>query len=194
MMKALPVTLLAILLGAATALAQKPAKADDVLQPAEVKATAQNKAIFLIFGASWCEACHQLDKFLDNPEVAGIFDKYFAIARVSFGEAAAGHPERDNPGSGDLITKYGGLPPGGGQVGLPFIAVLDKNAKLMVNSNEPGQPPGKAGNVDFATDPDETRVFLGMLKKGAPGLTDEEMRRIQDALHQAAIPEGAATK
>jgi hypothetical protein len=45
--------------------------------------------------------------------------------------------------------------------------------------------------VDFATDPDETRVFLAMLKKGAPALTDEEVHKIAEALHQVAIVKGA---
>ena len=175
-------------------MSQKPPKADDVLQQAQAKAADQNKAIFLIFGASWCEACHQLDRFLSAPEVVAIFDKYFIIAKVSFGEAAGGHPDLDNPGSDDLITKYGGLPPGGGQVGLPFIAVLDAKGKLIVNSKVPGQNQAKGADANFATDPEETRLFLSILKKGAPALTDDETRKIQEALHQAATNNRAATQ
>jgi thioredoxin-related protein len=194
MRKVLVVMMFTTLNTGATAGAQKPLKAAEVLQQAEASATKNNKAVFLIFGASWCEACHQLDAFLMDPSVAEIFKKYFVIAKVSFGEAAGGHPERDNPGSDDLIVKYGGLPPGGGQLGLPFLAVLDKNANLIVNSGTSGRTPGKAGNVDFATDPDETRVFLSMLKKGAPALADEELRKLQIALHQAAIAQAGATR
>jgi len=177
-----------------TKASQKPPKADDVLQQAQGKAVDQNKSIFLIFGASWCEACHQLDRFLAAPEVMTIFDKYFIIAKVSFGEAAAGHPDLDNPGSDDLITKYGGLPPGGGQVALPFIAVVDPKGKLIVNSKVPGQNHAKGADADFATDPEETRLFLSMLKKGAPALTDDETRKIQEALRQAATNNGTATQ
>src|SRR5215470_6256749 len=119
MWKALQVASIALLISPAAVVAQKPPKADDILKEAKLKAADRNKSIFLIFGASWCEACHQLDGFLADPEIAAVFDKYFIIARISFGEGAEGHPSWDNPGSDSLMVKYGGVS-SSGEVGLPF--------------------------------------------------------------------------
>jgi hypothetical protein len=152
MWKILQAAVIALTISIATPAAQKPPKADDLLNAAKQKAADQHKSIFLIFGASWCEACHQLDAFLDNPEVVAIFDKYFVIAKITIGEGAAGHAALDNPGSDALIAKYGGLAPGG-VVSLPFIAVLDPTAKLLVTSNMPGKRSHMATMVDFRFSP-----------------------------------------
>jgi len=69
-------------------LAEKPAKADHVIAEAKAKAATEHKSIFLIFGASWCADCHTLDSFLQDREVAAIFDKYFVIAHLSVAEEA----------------------------------------------------------------------------------------------------------
>lgn len=157
-------------------------KAEDTLKAAKLKAADRNKAIFLIFGASWCEACYQLDSFLEVPEVALIFDKYFVIARVTFGEAAAGHPEWDDPGSDSLLERYGGIYPGG-SVDLPFIALLDAKGKLIVNSTPTKGNSGSTG-IGFPTEPGDVKWFLGMLQKAAPAMTEAEARKIQQNLQK----------
>jgi thiol-disulfide isomerase/thioredoxin len=164
----------------------KTPKAEDILKAAQAKSADQNKPIFLIFGASWCEACHQLDTFLAYPEIAAIFDKYFIIARLTFGEGAAGHRDWDTPGADSLIEKYGGVY-SNGSVGLPFIAILDAKAKLIISSNQPGKAnaPGGPG-TGFPTEPDEIKWFLSMLVKSAPALTSDETSKIQPALQKAA--------
>jgi len=163
--------------------AQKTQKAGDILKSAQTKAADDKKSIFLIFGASWCEACHQFDTFLALPEIAPIMDKYFVVAHITFGEGAAGHPDWDTPGSDTLITKYGGISPSG-NVGLPFIALLDAKAKLIVNSNAPTGVKGKSETTGFPTEPDEIKWFLSMLQKAAP-LTPDELHKMEDGLHQA---------
>jgi thiol-disulfide isomerase/thioredoxin len=164
---------------------QKPPKAEDVLKGAKLKAAEKNKAIFLIFGASWCEPCHELDTFLAAPEVAAIFDKYFVIARISVGEGAAGHPDWDNQGSDYLMMKYGGVS-SSGDAGLPFIALLDQKAKLIVNSNKPGKSKAGGAATGFPTEPEEINWFVSMLKKAAPAITEDETRTIQEGLRKAA--------
>lgn len=165
--------------------AQKNPKAEAILATAKQKAADQNKAIFLIFEASWCNACSQLDNFLAFPEVAAIFDKYFVIANLTFGEGAGGHPDWDTPGVDDFILKYGGMS-ADGDVDLPFIAILDAKARLIVNSRQPRK--GKAGSSGsgFPTEPTEIKSFLSMLQKGAPAMTEEEMGKIQNGLRKAA--------
>jgi len=181
MRKAVPVAL-ALLFIVTIAAAQKTPKASDILKTAQSKATDQNKSILLIFGASWCEACHQLDTFFALPDIAPIIDQHFVVAHITFGEGAAGHPDWDTPGSGDLITKYGGISPSG-RVSLPFIAVVDAKAKLIANSEIITK--GDRESTGFPTEPAEIKAFLAMLQRGAPGLTPDDIRKIEDGLHQA---------
>jgi thiol-disulfide isomerase/thioredoxin len=159
-------------------------KAEDTLKAAKLKAAEQNKSIFLIFGASWCEACHELDSFLALPDIAPVFDKYFVIARVTFGEAAAGHPEWDDPGSDSLLEKYGGVYPGG-SVDLPFVALLDAKGKLIVNSTQPSKTNSATTGIGFPTEPADIQWFLSMLQKAAPAMTETEAHKIQEGLQKA---------
>jgi thiol-disulfide isomerase/thioredoxin len=165
--------------------AQNPRKASDILKTAQSKAADQNKSIFLIFGASWCEPCHQLDTFLALPDIAPIIEQYFVVARITFGEAAAGHPDWDTPGSDTLLAKYGGIT-SAGKIGLPFIALLDPKAKLIANSNAPASSKGKSETTGFPTEPDEIRWFLSMLEKAAPALSPDDLHKIETCLRQAA--------
>jgi thiol-disulfide isomerase/thioredoxin len=187
MQKIFRTALLVLSLGVASFAANnKTPKAEDILKAAQAKSADQNKPIFLIFDASWCEGCHQLDTFLAYPEIAAIFDKYFVVARLTFGEGAAGHSDWDTPGAEALIEKYGGIY-SDGSAGLPFIAILDAKAKLIVNSNETGKTHRAGGpGIGFPTEPDEVQWFLGMLAKSAPSLTQEEIAKIQSALPRAA--------
>jgi thioredoxin-related protein len=178
-------TVLVLLLLATTVAAQKSQKASDMFKVAETKAADQNKSIFLIFGASWCEACHQLDTFLALPDIAAIIDQHFVVARITFGEGAAGHADWDTPGSDTLIAKYGGIS-SSGAVGLPFIALLDAKAKLIVNSNAPTKTKGKNETTGFPTEPDEIKWFLSMLEKAAPALTSDDIHKLEGGLRQAA--------
>lgn len=174
-----------LLLASTTVLAQKNAKADDILKADKLKAADQNKTIFLIFGASWCEACHQFDTFLALPEVAAIFDRYFVVSELTFGEASAGHPDWDTPGADTLMLKYGGVS-SVGTVGLPFIAIVDAKGKLIVNSIQPGKGKDAGAEAGFPTEPEEIRWFLSMLQKAAPAMTQDETHKIQAGLQKAA--------
>jgi thiol-disulfide isomerase/thioredoxin len=177
--------LLILVFTLSTALAEKPQRAADILKAAQSKATEQNKSVFLVFGASWCEACHQLDTFLALPDVAPIIDKYFVVAHLTFGERVAGHPDWDTPGSDLLIAKYGGISPTG-MVGLPFIAIVDAKAKLLANSAATTKSKPGSNDAGFPTDPDEIKSFLFMIQKGSPAITTEELHKLEDGLHQAA--------
>jgi len=185
MWKALRAAVAMLLMIFALPAAQKAPKADDILKAAKLKAADQHKTIFLIFGASWCEDCHQLDSFLGVPDIAAIFDKYFIVTKLTFGEALAGHPEWDNPGSDSLISKYGGLSRSG-EVGLPFIAILDPKATLLANSNKPGKDQAASVGTGFPTDPEDIKWFLAMLRKSVPAVTEDETHKIQDALGKPA--------
>jgi thiol-disulfide isomerase/thioredoxin len=174
-----------LLVNATLGAAQRVPKAEDVVKAAKQKAAEQNKGVFLVFGASWCEDCHELDGFLAVPEMAEIFDKYFVVTKLAIGEAFEGHPERDNAGSEFFLMKYGGVSPSG-EVEIPFIAILDAKAKLVVNSHKTGKGKSTGGGTGFPTEPEDIQWFLGMLQKGAPAMTDDERHRIQETLQRSA--------
>ena len=56
MWKVLQAAAIGLMMITAATPAQKPPKAEDVLKEAKLRAAEKNKAIYLIFGASWCEA------------------------------------------------------------------------------------------------------------------------------------------
>jgi hypothetical protein len=178
--KVLRTAIALLLLTAASPTTPKALKADDILKGAKLKAADQNKSVCLIFGASWCEDCHRLDSFMALPDIAPIFDKYFVVTKLTFGEALGGHPDWDNPGSDSLISKYGGLSPNGA-VDLPFIAVLDSKAKLLANSNKPGKGHAASSGTGFPANSEDVKWFLAMLQKAAPALSEDETQKIQDA-------------
>jgi hypothetical protein len=184
MWKAFLAALLVLSLSA-FAVAQKNPKAEDLLKAAKLKAADQHKSIFLTFDASWCDACHQLDVFLAYPEVAAIFDKYYVIVSLTYGEGAAGHPDWDTPGADEQLEKYGGVT-SAGAVALPFVAILDAKAHLIANSVRSEKKGAAASSVGFPSDPDEAKWFLTLLVKGASNMTEDEVHTLQLALQKAA--------
>jgi thioredoxin-related protein len=152
--------------------AQNP-PASKVMETAQAEASAQNKTIFLIFHASWCGWCKQLDKFIATPENKAILGKYFVEARLDVEE----HGEQkslENPGSEDVMTRVAGK-----ERGLPFFAFLDAKGEVIVNSIRPGDARAKVENIGYPGKPWETDWFMIMLKKAAPAMTVDEAKILE---------------
>ncbi len=165
--------------------APKLPKAEQVLADAENKAGEQHKTIFLVFGASWCETCHELDKFLDAPEIHPILDKYFVIAKLSVAEEADGKPQLNNPGGEQLMGKFGGVG-AGGAISLPFIVVVSPKGIPLINSKRPVPGKREGADIDYPPSPEDARWCMTMLKKGAPEMTAEESQTISEWLRAAS--------
>ena len=169
---------MAILLAAAVCLpaAETPQPADQLLAAAESAAAAQQKNVWVIFGASWCGWCHKLDALINSPDAGPLLQQRFVIAHVTVDE----HGDKaglDNPG-GDALRKRLG---GSDNSGLPFFAFLDPAGRVLVNSNRP--VPGKPGeNIGFPSAPEEVDWFMTMLRRAAPALDPEQMRLIEAQL------------
>src|SRR5215467_582890 len=116
-MKPVPFVITGLLLLPLATSAKTPS-ADEVLAPAKAKASAEKKAIFLHFGASWCGWCRKLDSFLGRPEIKPVFEKYFVPVKLVVQENEK-NKALENPGAAALLNQFGG------PEGLPYSAFLD---------------------------------------------------------------------
>jgi len=104
-------------------------------------------------------------------------DGYFVIARLTVAEELGGNPQLNSPGAEKLILKLGGV-----LGSVPFVAFLDPNGELIINSCRPVKNKADGGNIGYPDEPGEIDWFLSMLKKGAPALTLEDARVIEKLL------------
>jgi thiol:disulfide interchange protein len=74
--------------------------------------------VLVVFGANWCYDCHVLDLAFHRHDVAGVLQQNFEVVHVDVGEGDKNQ---------DLMQEY--------QVpmkrGIPAVAVLDSNGKLL---------------------------------------------------------------
>ncbi len=179
---------LLMVLGAASLLAQNAPAADKVLSQAKKQAKAEQKNIFLVFGASWCPGCKQVEAFLEAPEIRPILDKYFVIARLTVAEELGGNPKLNNAGSLELLVQYGGMKGDGenAEVGLPYFVLLDPKGKLIVSTNRPVKGKAQGASIGYPTEPEEIDWFITMLQKAAPGVTEADTKVVRSWLIEHA--------
>ena len=145
--------------------------ANEVLAPIKAKASAEKKAIFLHFGASWCGWCKKLDAFLDRPDIKPIFEKYFVAVKLVVQENEK-NKALENPGADALLKKLGGPD------GLPYSAFLDARGEMIVNSKRDG------ANIGYPGEPNEVDWFVRMMKKAAPSISQDDLKIIESALRK----------
>ncbi len=139
------VAFLAALLFPSPSLSQKLATSNDdgVLEPVTAKkdlyptdadakqeindalkqATVEKKRVMLTFGGNWCYDCHVLDRALHEGEAGKIVKESFLLVHVDIGEGDKNL---------DLIKLYK-IPL---DKGVPAVAILDRDGKLLYSSGE----------------------------------------------------------
>jgi thioredoxin-related protein len=133
-----------------------------VLKRAVVDAGQQNKKVLLIFHASWCGWCHKMDTSLNDITVKKFFDDNFVIAHITVMESK-GKENLENAGGLEMMEKYNGK-----DQGLPYWVILDKDYKMIFDSQErKKQPDGsvKGQNVGCPASQPEVNMFIAVLKK-----------------------------
>jgi len=140
---------------------------------AEAQAAAQHKVIFLIFHASWCGYCKQLDKFIEAPENKEVIDKYFVVAHLTILEYGT---KGNLNNAGALAVRDAA---GGKNTAPPFFAFLDPSGALIVNTID-----SKGVNIGYPVSPGEIDWFLVMLRKAAPTMAPAEAATLESWLRE----------
>jgi thiol-disulfide isomerase/thioredoxin len=158
-----------------------PKAATSMVDDAVKTAKAEHKGVLVIFHASWCGWCKQLDKTLEVPAFKSVLDKDFVVLHVTVYENKA-HKADENPGGADLISKLGGA-----DSGLPFYAVVNSDGEKVADSKlvEQGQGPHPQ-NMGFPTEPVELDHFVQMLQAGNPEMTAQDAATLHKVLEDRA--------
>jgi thiol-disulfide isomerase/thioredoxin len=161
--------------------AQQGPNAEQVLAAAKSSAVAQHKAIFLVFRASWCPPCREMEAFMEDQEIRPILEKYFVLAFLNVFEERGKHPELNSPGAEKLVGDFGGE-----SGGVPFLVFLDAQGQLLINSNRPVRRKSKGENIGYPALPVEIDWFMTMLQKTLPSLTKADAGTIENWLRRAS--------
>ena len=155
-----------------------PPSADQVLAQAEATAKAEHKKILLVFSASWCGPCHELERFLGDPTVRSVMDKRFVMAYLDVMENKKGQLHASSPGGELEMVKLGG----GGE-GVPYFAMLDDAGEWITDSKMPAGD-GPPENFGYPSGSDQIDWFIHMLKKAAPDMAAEDVKTLRDFLEK----------
>ena len=175
-MKSTPLAAL-LCLWALTALADPPS-ADQLLSEAKAKSSAEHKVVFVHFGASWCVWCKRLESWLVRSDAKPVFEKYFIPLRLDVLEKGP-NKKLQNKGGDKVLRRLGGQ-----DVGIPFLAFVDPNGNLIVNSVRPFG--NTSQNIGYPGGLAEIDWFLKMIKTAAPGITPIDLKKIEDSLNAAS--------
>ena len=165
---------LAALPGLAQARAQLSAAQEVTRQRA--LATAEQKALLVLFHADWCSWCRIFDRFLADPAAAGVLDRHFRILHMRAQERTDASKARQLPGADELYLRYAR-----DGAGLPFFIVLDANERPVVTSISPKTHE----NIGFPVQPGELDDFQTMLKSASPAITGGEIATLRAACERA---------
>lgn len=158
--------------------APPPPSADQVMAQAEATAKAEHKRILLVFSASWCEPCHMLEKFLEDPVVRSVMDKRFVMAHLDVFENQKDQLHASSPGGELEMSKLGG---GGG--GVPYFAMLDDTGEWITDSKMPVGD-GPPTNLGYPSGSAQIDWFMHMVKKAAPDMVAEDVKTLRDFLEK----------
>lgn len=142
-----------------------PQSAAEIMNEALGTAAKENKKVFIMFHASWCGWCHKMDASMNDNVCKKFFDDNFIIRHLVVFESK-GKENLENPGSLEMLTKYGGA-----DSGIPYWLVFDNNGGLLADSRMPPPPAtlnAKPANTGCPASKEEVDYFLNVLRKTTP--------------------------
>jgi len=145
----------------------EPVDAQSVLDAALARARSEEKRVFLHFGAPWCGWCHKLDDFLARAEIAEILSRDYIDLKIDVDRMTRGK---------EVMAGYRPKDSGG----IPWIAVLDAQGKVLASSDS------AQGNIGYPGQPNEIKHFIAMLKRTSRRIEPGQLDRIEQTLRAAA--------
>lgn len=130
-------------------------KASELRDSALAAAKAENKQLFLAFGAPWCGWCHRLEDFLARADVAPIVARTFRVQKIDVDRTLGGQ---------DLCDSYAGM-----NSGIPWFAALDASGKPLATSADSGS------NLGCPWSPEEVAAFDTFLEKAGMTAADRKL-------------------
>lgn len=135
-------------------------KANELRDGALAAAKAEQKKLFLTFGAPWCGWCHRLEDFLARPDVAPVFARTFRVQKIDVDRTLGGQ---------DLCDSYAGM-----NSGIPWFAALDASGKPLATSGDSGS------NLGCPWSPEEVAAFGVFLEKA--GMVEADRKLVLERL------------
>jgi thioredoxin-related protein len=127
------------------------------------RAKAEQKVVFLRFGAPWCGWCHRMDDWMEQPEIDSVISNAFIHLKV----------DTDRMRDGDkLLSEY--CKESGG---IPWFVFIDPSSKEVIATSD-----GPKGNVGFPFEDFEIEHFCDMLGKCEGKLNGDQIAELKRSL------------
>ncbi len=143
--------------------------AQDVLAAGQKQAAAEKKFVFLHFGASWCQPCKALEKWMAQPEIHKLLAPVFVDVRID---------TDNNFGAQDLMAEL--TQSDASETGIPWFAIMNaSDAKPIITSNAE-----KTGNIGLPDSPEGQAHFVKMFESTGK-FSKQQLELIRSTIQQA---------
>ena len=162
---------------------EKPSTADEIMETAMKVAKQENKAVFLVFHASWCGWCKRMDAAMNDDSCVEYFNNNFVTIHMVVHESRE-NKHLENPGAVELLAKYKGE-----GYGIPFWLIFHNQGNLItdsfmrpegVSADEPGS------NIGCPAQDNEVAAFIEKLKL-VSSMTEDEEAKITERFKKNSI-------
>lgn len=131
--------------------------AQAVLAAGLAEARRTDRLVFLHSGARWCGWCRRLELWLEREDIAPIFSRDFVDVKIDVEEMSGGK---------ELMDSYSG-----GDAGVPWLAILDPDGTVVVNSIAPN-----GRNIGSPQAEWEIEHWNTMMRTAAKRITEKEIQ------------------